>query len=70
MSEGYAWFATVVFALCLIGGVASYLWDDNYLLWPTLFAVVAVAVVAPLVVVRPLRAMLASLRGTDETSRN
>src|SRR5262249_16017471 len=62
MWERYAWFAFPAFGLSLVGVVASCLWDDNYLWWPALFAVLACAVMVPLLLVRPLRAVLASLR--------
>ena len=66
MWERYAWFASAVFALCTVGAVASYLWDGNYLVWPFLFAVAASAAAIPLVVVRPLRAVIAALRPVDD----
>ena len=62
MWERYAWFAFPAFGLCLVGIVASYMWDDEWLLWPTLFAVLACVVMVPLVIVRPLLAVLAALR--------
>jgi hypothetical protein len=66
MWDRYAWFAFAAFGLCMVAMVASYLWDDDYLLWPTLFAVIACVVMIPLVVVRPLLAILAALRPDDD----
>jgi hypothetical protein len=66
MWEKYAWFAFPAFGLCLVGIVASYIWDDEWVLWPTLFAVLACVVMVPLVIVRPLLAVLAALRPDPE----
>ncbi len=68
MWERYAWFALPAFGLCFIGVVASYLWDDNYFWWPMLFAVLGCAAMIPLLVARPLRAVLAAFRH-DESSQ-
>ena len=46
----------------MIGVVASYMWDSDYLWWPVLFAIVGCGVMVPLVAVRPLRAVLEALR--------
>ena len=67
--EGYAWFAFPTFGLCLIGSVGSYLWDTNYFWWPILFIVVACAVMFPLVVVRPLLAILDQLEPSSEPTQ-
>jgi hypothetical protein len=61
MWERYAWFAFPAFGLCVVGVVASYVWDSDYVLWPLLFAIGGCAVVFPLLVVRPLRAVLETL---------
>jgi hypothetical protein len=45
----------------VVGVVASYVWDSDYVLWPLLFAIGGCAVVFPLLVVRPLRAVLETL---------
>jgi hypothetical protein len=68
MWERYAWFAYPAFGLCLVGTVASYLWDDDYLVWPTLFGIAAFLVMAPLLLVRPLRAVLQAMRTDAESS--
>ena len=64
--ERYAWFAFPAAGLCLIGSVASYLWDTNYLWWPILFALLACAVLFPLIVVRPFLAILDAMRPDPE----
>ena len=66
MWERYAGFAFPAFGLCLVGSVASYMWDEEWLLRPTLFAVLACVVMVPLVIVRPLLPVLATLRPDDE----
>jgi hypothetical protein len=68
MWERYAWFAFPAFGLCLIGVVASFLWDEYYFWWPMLFAVLGCAVMIPIVVIRPLWAVLAAFRH-DESAR-
>jgi hypothetical protein len=67
--ERYAWFAYPTFGLCLILSVASYLWDANYFWWPMLFVLLACAVMFPLVVVRPLLAILDALRPDAEPNQ-
>jgi hypothetical protein len=71
MWERYAWFAFPAFGLCIVGFVASYMWDSDYLWWPALFAIVGFAVMAPLQVVRPLRAVLEALKpGAERTQKD
>lgn len=64
--QRYAWWASVAFGLSVIGIVASYLWDSSYFWWPLLFVLLACAVALPLVVVRPLLAMVKVLRSGAE----
>jgi hypothetical protein len=68
MWERYAWFAFPALGLCMVGGVASYMWDGDYLVWPTLFAVAGCLVMLPLVIVRPLQAVLHAMRSEQEPS--
>jgi hypothetical protein len=67
MWQRYAWFAYPAFGSCLVAGVASYLWDDDYLWWPVLFGVIGCAVMAPLLVVRPTRDVLEVFRSGSAT---
>ena len=62
MWDRYAWVASAAFGLCVIGAVASYLWDPSFTWWPVMFVLLGTAFVFPLVVVRPLLAILSAFR--------
>ena len=58
MWDRYSWVAFGAFALCLIGAVASYLWDSSFTWWAILFILLGTAFMFPLVVVRLFNAIL------------
>jgi hypothetical protein len=62
MWHRYGWLASGAFALSVIGAVASYLWDSSFTQWPIAFVLVGTAFMFPLVVVRPVLAILAAFR--------
>lgn len=68
MWERYAWFAFPAFGLCVVAATASYLWDSDFFWWPTFFGLLGFAAMFPLLVVRPLLAILSALGHDDEPS--
>jgi hypothetical protein len=51
-----------VFALCMVGTVASYFWSGDYLWWPFLFSVIGVAVMLPVLLAPSIRAIVAAFK--------
>ena len=57
MGRVLKWAAFFVFAMCMVGMVAWPLWSDNDL-WSFLFAGIGIAVLLPVILVPPIRALL------------
>ncbi len=60
--KALVWAAYGVFAVCMVGTVASYLWSDDYLWWPILFAGIGVAVMLPIPLGPSIRAMVSAFK--------
>lgn len=70
MKEAYAWIAFGVFGLTMIGSVASYLWSEDYLWWPLLFAAISLAFMGPPILVPMFCAVFATLESDAEPAES
>jgi hypothetical protein len=67
MKEALAWIGYGALGLTMIGAVASYMWDDDYVWWPLLFAAIGCALLVPLILLPMFLAVFKTDSGPEQT---